>query len=225
LSSLLCPSDISLSVPKYNGSGLPPTVVNSNVASYGFAKGNFAAYMSPIHMNHFRARPGALGGYKQGSALGQNLKKITDGLSKTALASEVRTLDRDWDSRGVWAGPWPGGSIVGVNFHDVDTGLSTSNYQPDPQGVINVRLPNSQLIGADQIIACPQPAYSRDRKMPCQVVNSVYGAPRSVHPGGVNLVMMDNAMGFLVDAVDPYVYAFLVSTNDRRAVDTKESVR
>jgi hypothetical protein len=199
--------------------------MHANVQTYGFAKGNYAAYMSPIHMNHFQTRPGALGKYKRGNQAGQKLRQVRDGLSKTALASEVRALDRDWDSRGVWAAPYPGGSIIGVNFHDLDINLTTPYFQPDPQQVGNVRLPNIQEPDADGLLACREPQYTRLQGMPCRRRGSVYAAPRSQHPGGVNLVLLDGAVGFLPNDVDPYIYAFLVSSDDRRAVDTTQHMR
>jgi hypothetical protein len=41
----------------------------------------------------------------------------------------------------------------------------------------------------------------------------------------VNLVLLDGAVGFLPNDVDPYIYAFLVSSDDRRAVDTTQHMR
>jgi hypothetical protein len=195
------------------------------VETYGFAKGNYAAYMSPVHMNMFGSRPGALGGFKHGQQVGQKLRRVTDGLSKTALGSEVRTLKEDWDSRGVWAAPFPGGSIIGVNFHDVSSGNTTPIYQPDPNQVQNVRMPNTLVRDADQIISCFRPGVARAAGMPCKNMQSVYGVPRSLHPGGVNLVLLDGATGFMSDDIDPYVYAFLVSVNDGRVLDLSEVVQ
>ena len=58
-----------------------------------FAKGNYAAFASPVHTDLQLVYPGAI------ISTGQKLKRITDGLSKTAAFSEVRTLDDERDER------------------------------------------------------------------------------------------------------------------------------
>ncbi len=223
IGSLLCPSDISSTVANYNGRRL--STRTDGVTTFGFGKGNYAAYLSPIHMNHHRDRPGGLGGFKHGEQAGQKLSKVKDGASKTVMLSELRTLDRDFDVRGVWAAPFAGGAIIGVNFHDVNTGLSTPFYEPDPRLEDSVRLPNIQEQAADQIAACPDPDYAKSVGMPCQRMQSVYSAARSQHTGGVNAAKLDGAVGFLSDAIDPYLYAFIVSSNDGRAISISDAIQ
>jgi prepilin-type N-terminal cleavage/methylation domain-containing protein len=223
ISALLCPSDGSLTAAKYDGTRL--RTADENVATYGFAKGNYAAYLSPIHMNHHRARPGALGGFRHGAPTGQRISKVKDGMSKTLLGSELRTLDRAFDVRGVWAAPFAGGAIIGVNFHDSDERVSSPHYDPNPNAVDDVRLPNIQNSQADQILACPDPGYAASARMPCRRMRSVYSAARSHHAGGVNAVKLDGAAGFLSDTVDPFVYAFLVSINDGRAINSADAIQ
>ncbi len=151
--------------------------------------------------------------------------RVKDGLSKTLLASEVRTLDRDWDSRGVWSVPLPGASIIGVNFHDVDEQHRTPYYRPNPNGAGNVRLPNIQERMADQIASCMQPLYALQQKMPCRQTESIYAAVRSNHPGGVSAITLDCSVGFLTDDIDPFVYAYLVSINDGNAINVSDAIR
>jgi hypothetical protein len=225
IGSMLCPSDNASSTPNYTGRRMIPATKTDSVTTYGFGKGNYAAYMSPVHMNHHQLRPGALGGYKHGRQLGPKLRRIKDGLSKTLLGAEVRTLALDWDSRGVWAAPFPGGSLIGVNFHDADLSMTNPQYRPDPERVEDVRLPNILEADADQIISCHQPAIARDRGMPCRNTESIYAAARSLHPGGVNAVLLDGSAGFVSNSIDPYVYAFIVSTNDGQAISAFEAVR
>jgi prepilin-type N-terminal cleavage/methylation domain-containing protein len=223
IGSLICASDNAANSANYKGRAL--RMSTSGIATYGFGKGNYAAYMSPVHMNMFKARPGALGGFKVGQQVGQKLRRVKDGLSKTALGSEVRTLNEDWDSRGVWAAPFPGGSIIGVNFHDVSPSNTDPIYRPDPNQIQNVRMPNTMDRNADQIISCLRPAVARAARMPCKNMQSVYGVPRSLHPGGVNLVLLDGAVGFMSDDIDQYVYAFMVCVNDGRVTDVGEAIR
>ena len=224
ISSLICPSDGPGSQVFYDGSGMILSH-KFQVKIHGMAKGNYAAFMSPIHMNHFEARPGALGGFEMGSPEGMKLKRVVDGTSKTLAVTEVRTLDREWDSRGVWAAPFPGASTVCVNFHDRDSSLSTPHYEPDPNYVDSVRLPNMNNPLADQIMACTDEAYAISQGMACRRRESVYGIPRSRHPGGVHASTLDGRVGFLTDSVDPYIYAYLVSVNDRRAIDPNDGLQ
>ncbi len=225
MAALICPSDNSGNAVKYDGRGLRPFARDPNLESYGMAKGNYAAYMSPVHMNHYGVRPGALGGFRPGKPVGQRISRIKDGLSNTLLGAEVRTLDRAWDSRGVWSVPLPGASIVSVNFHDIDEQHRTPEYRPNPAGIANVRIPNSQDRQADQITACLEPMYAVEQKMPCSAMRSIYGVPRSNHAGGVNAVVLDGSVGFLSDGIDAYLYAFLVSVNDGRPIDVSAGIR
>lgn len=222
IGSLLCASDISITAANYDGTRLGPAT--ANVQTFGFAKGNYAAYLSPIHLNHHQQRPGGLGGFEHGEQSGLKLRRIKDGVSKTLVAAEVRTLDRPFDARGVWAAPFAGGSLIGVNFHDLDERLSTPNYQPDPSLIDAVRLPNIQESEADQILACPDPFYATSVRMPCRKMQSVYAATRSQHVGGVNAVKLDGSVGFLGDTVDPYIYAFLVAVGDGRAINPADAI-
>ena len=60
-----------------------------------FAKGNYAAYVSPYHLTYADWWPGGLSGVHRYS-----MKDITDGTSKTLLLSEVRTRANEQDQRG-----------------------------------------------------------------------------------------------------------------------------
>ncbi len=44
-------------------------------------------------------------------------------------------------------------------------------------------------------------------------------APRSRHPGGVNVAFSDGHIGFLPDTIDEYTMAYLVSATDGQRVD------
>ena len=73
-----------------------------------FAKGNYAANVSPYHSDLQYLFPGALIG------TGQPLKRITDGLSKTIVFSEVRTFDHPHHQRG--AGPPAGHAAAQIHL-------------------------------------------------------------------------------------------------------------
>jgi prepilin-type N-terminal cleavage/methylation domain-containing protein len=212
IGSLICPTDRALG-PQYNGAG------DSSLTGQQFAKGNYAAYVSPVHLNHQNYWPAALGNFRPGDKVGQKIGKVVDGTTKSILAVEVRTLDRDWDSRGAWALPFPGATLLGLDWHP--TGPDRV-YVPDPSyDPMDVALPNSRIL-QDQLVACNQPAYANQQKMPCQVITFASASPRSLHTGGVNAVALDGHAGFLSDGIDSFVFAYLISTNDGQPSDVTQ---
>ena len=97
-----------------------------------FAKGNYAAYVSPYHIDMQLIYPGAF------LATGQPLKHIEDGSSRTLVFSEVRTLDVEQDERGAWVLPWAGSSILSFDMHHKCSNGKTfcpqdRNYRGDPR--------------------------------------------------------------------------------------------
>ena len=115
--TLMCPSD--------NAQGL---LFVDETLTHGksFAKGNYAAYVSPFHSDLQLIYPGAL------ISTGQKLSKVVDGSSKTIVFSEVRTRDHQQDERGVWALPWNAASILSLDMHhDTKTaGGNLNGYAP-----------------------------------------------------------------------------------------------
>ena len=212
ITSLICPTD-GAKGPLYEGTGIP------NANGRFFSKGNYAGYVSPVHINMQRYWPGALGGFKPGSKTGQKIGKVKDGVSKTILATEVRTLDREWDSRGVWSMPLPGATLLGLDWHPIN---NNKPYRPDPS-FLDAQLPN--LVSAsirDQLVSCQQPLYATQQNMPCQNVTYLSAAPRSLHIGGVNAVALDGHTGFIRNDIDSFVFSYLVATNDGQPTDVAE---
>jgi hypothetical protein len=105
IATLLCPSDAAGGrFYEYRDLG---KMVNC-------AKGNYAAYVSPFHVDLQLLFPGAL------VANGQRIGQIAGGVSQTLLLSEVRTLDHVQDQRGAWALPLPGASLLAFDMHPAD---------------------------------------------------------------------------------------------------------
>jgi prepilin-type processing-associated H-X9-DG protein len=75
------------------------------------------------------------------------------------------------------------------------------------------------------IYKCEDQAGAQLDRMPCATwaLGYPYGflsaAPRSAHPGGVNVVFVDGHVGFLPDDVDEIAMAYLVSANDTHVID------
>lgn len=214
IGSLICPSD-----------GTKVLFDGQNVGNFRdkfYAKGNYAGYTSPEHMNWYRDFPGALGGIT-GNATGLKLRRIPDGLSKTVLAMEVRTLPVEWDSRGAWSLPWPGSALLGLDWHRAN-GFPT--YVPDPDYENLAQLPNSQSrTVADQIFSCKKPLVALRARMPCKNQQYLSAAPRSNHQGGVNAVALDGHAGFISDNIENHTYAYLITVNDGQQTDVTSHLK
>lgn len=197
-------------------------------AGKSFAKGNYAAFVSPYHIDLQLMYPGAL------IATGQPLQNIEDGTSGTLAFSEVRTIDFQQDERGVWALPWAGSSILSFDMHHKCSNgkffcpedryyVPDESYIGQTQTPNLVRGPNKDTL--HQCIAGSEHQRTSDlESMPCTTWNGKFGyggyysaSPRSLHPGGVNVAYLDGHTGFIVDDVDEIAFAYLVSVNDGNA--------
>ncbi len=188
------------------------------------AKGNYAAYVSPFHIDLQLLWPGAL------IATGQPLSKIVDGTSNTIAFSEVRTLDHELDERGAWAVPWAGSSILSFDMHHrCSDGRShfycmhEGTYRGDVRSLGQTQMPNTQGPIQDTLFYCldEQNLHADLQRMPCfgwiRRVGSTgfYSAsPRSLHLGGVNVSYVDGHTEFQTDDVDEFTFAYRISIND-----------
>lgn len=199
-----------------------------------FSKANVAGFVSPYHMDYAQYVPGALGGFSPGDSVGQKLRKIKDGTSKTLLATEVRTMADTKDQRGVWALSWPGSSIVASDVHHNHADGSGNDLRKvrryvaniDTTGFTEAQVPNSNAAITDVLyFGCDNPTLARQIGMPCGLFRSeefYSAAPRSLHIGGVNAVAVDGHVGFLSDTVDHEFFAYMISTNDGQPLNANE---
>ncbi len=206
-SSMLCPSD----------SALGRFCQGSITQDVPIAKGNYAAWVSPFHVDLQGPFPGALGGW------GLKIKKVTDGLSSTFMISEVRTRAEPTDQRGAWALPWNGSSLLAYDGHyDFQIG---GEFEVD-RVVSVMQTPNHSGPNLDPIYDCQDPAAAQVEGVPCAeytfATNSnrnayLSSAPRSSHLGGVNVGSMDGSIRFVTDDVDPLSMAYRISINDGKS--------
>lgn len=212
LPALKCPSDDA-----------PASIFLHSDFSAGkpFAKGNYAAYCSPYHVDLQNWSPGALiGGREQG------IDDILDGTSNTWVISEVRSREHEHDERGVWALPWTGASLLAFDAHDKKYGTNAPQrgeigpYEIDDVSAGLTQLPNSKVLNGDTLYVCPQPAVAEFDGMKCAAnLGYLSAAPRSRHPGGVFVSFLDGRVQFVPDSIDENVMAFSIAINDGRAVD------
>ena len=221
---LNCSSDMFPPIPYQHPSNLPAAPFKP------FAKGNYAAYASPFHVDLQLLYRGAF------VARGQPLSAIEDGASNTLVLAEVRTLDREDDSRGVWAAPWPGASLLAFDMHpkgwpsghgggEEYSAITSAAYAASPDSVGKTQPPNCQGPNRDTISRCKRDGAlygaAEAAAMPCVTSSLPPGldgymsaAPRSIHPGGVNGANLDGHVKFLADGIDDFVMAYLVSIDD-----------
>ncbi|QDT71657.1 DUF1559 family PulG-like putative transporter [Lacipirellula limnantheis] len=218
---LICPSD-----------GSQPSLLTHAGLTLGreFAKGNYAAYTSPFHIDLQLMYPGAL------IAGGQDLAAIEDGTTHTIVMAEIRTHESPSDSRGAWALPWPGATLLSFDMHPHGWGANhdgtgagdgyhaqiRSPYEASSESLGESMRPNNQGPNADTIKLCQGELQraAADARMPCtlDLPPGTHGymtaAPRSQHPGGVNGAYLDGHVQFLPDDIDEFVMAYSVSVND-----------
>lgn len=197
-------------------------VDNEFTAGRRFAKGNYAAFVSPYHTEFQHWYPGALTTLPR-----HRMEQIIDGSSKTLLMSEVLTRDNPRDERGVWALPWNAASQLAYDFHP-RTGLPKPTFEPGTISYGSTQRPNTQGPNSDMLYICPDPAEAQLAGMPCLEYDTELGtkylssAPRSHHRGGVNVAFLDGHAGFLPNNVDELAMACMVSSNDRQPIDPDE---
>jgi prepilin-type N-terminal cleavage/methylation domain-containing protein/prepilin-type processing-associated H-X9-DG protein len=194
-----------------------------------FAKGNYAAFVSPAHVNWCDWWPGALSGTRR-----RGPKDIIDGVSHTVVLSEVRTRDNEQDQRGAWVLPWTGSSLLAFDMHDetrkdiynvsIDSVYQLSDFSFTPWSISygQTQPPNNMGPNSDVLYTCPDLAGAQLEGMPCisfAAVRYLSAAPRSRHPGLVNTVFLDGHLGALPDMIDETTMAYLISISDQQQVD------
>ncbi|HVT26731.1 MAG TPA: DUF1559 domain-containing protein [Lacipirellulaceae bacterium] len=220
LASLLCPSESA------RGRFFETTDPDSG-RTVRFGKANYAAFVNPVHVDTW-AYAGAI------SLYGQKLSQITDGTSQTLLFSEVRTRDNLLDQRGAWALPWSGSSLLSYDMHPSrpadncvygaykclqsmtgENRMSIPKYIPYFYSVGVTQAPNGKE--PDILYTCPEPEVAQLERMPCAAFDAaryISAAPRSNHPGGVNVAFLDGHVTFITNDVDDFAMAVMVNVDD-----------
>lgn len=183
------------------------------------ARGNYAAWASPYHVEYQHLYPATLGWRER-----PRLTDVTDGLHATLMASEVRAGREAGDARGAWAVGWNGASVLAFDMHHGGPDGGPFRHSAETLGHTqrpNVRHPE---VNVDVLYACPDPAAAGRAEMPCGVWQ-LFGpwrylssAPRSFHRGGVQSLWADGRVTFLEDGVDEILMAYLIAIGDGQPV-------
>jgi hypothetical protein len=161
-------------------------------------KANYAAYVSPVHVDYQLIFPGAL------ITTGQRNADIADGTTLTIMLAEIRTREDPQDQRGAWALAWTGSSLLAFDMHPLMWSWGQASTS-DGRFVPNELWQMFQL----DYMACESYAEA----------GWLSAAPRSNHASGVNVVFADAHTHFLRNGIDELVMAYLISANDRHTID------
>ncbi len=189
------------------------------------AKGNYAAYVGPYHVDYQIFRGALTAGRSQQPS------HIRDGLSNTIVLSEVRTRDNARDQRGAWALPWAGAGLLAFDMHPDDQSYENAArenplYTAGEYSLGLTQTPNAFRVTHDMLYDCPDVATAQLEGMPCGTYNPdvtseshyLSAAPRSHHPNGVNVTFMDGHVKLLTNDVDEMTMAYMVCINDEQPV-------
>lgn len=186
ISSLMCPTDA------YSTS--------SNLCSFaggGWARGNYGLNVVPCKTSlpgadiidnpgDARRSTGGMGG--QSFSVG--LRQVTDGTSNTVFVDELRAGVVAADPRGCWAMPGVAGS--GTAYFDQD-GNTPNTCAPDSDDIENCNSFES-LISPKECMRCFQQGVGTTNQ----------AAARSMHHGGVHVLMVDGSVHFISDNIESH---------------------
>ncbi|MCA9187408.1 MAG: DUF1559 domain-containing protein [Pirellulaceae bacterium] len=182
LAVMLCPSDQGL------GSRMSLSLGNWARGNYGINGGQYL----PILWDREGVGDDP---FAQGIApLGEgiNIKKITDGTTKTLMFGELRVGLGDRDRRGVWAM-----GMVGSSIHWRHASNQVNAPNSCQRGDDDVK--DSQFIIQD---VDEQTLLSNCMYPDAGYSEGAQSVVRSVHPGGVNVAMCDGSVRFISDFVE-----------------------
>lgn len=210
---LFCPSDLA------KGRFLQDAAHTNNRR---LAKGNYATWASPFHVEFQPYNPAALTSHVPHT----HGMLAADGASSTLLLTEVLTRQQPQDQRGAWAIAWNGATLLALDMHPRDVNdFGASGYQIATTASLgHTQRPNTQGPNLDMLYNCIEPGDAQLRRMPCNnwsatgTADYLSSAPRSHHPGGVNATYVDGHVAFVTDQVDEVTLAYLISIEDGQAV-------
>jgi prepilin-type N-terminal cleavage/methylation domain-containing protein/prepilin-type processing-associated H-X9-DG protein len=184
------------------------------------AKGSYAAWASPYHVEFQHRHPAALGWRNR-----PRLAELRDGTHTTLVAAEVIGGREEWDARGAWAVGWNAASALAFDMHPYP---DSPPFRHFPMSVGHTQRPNlrQRSINVDVLYACAEDDAdaAAARGMPCaewkedDIWRYLSSAPRSTHPGGVQALWADGRVDFLAETIDEITLAYLIAIDDGRPV-------
>ena len=171
VSTYLCPSD-------------PNTETKLTWTGGDFVRGCYAGNAASATFDQTPDFYSTMAAAKRGVISWQSsarMADITDGTSKTVAVWEIRSGPIATDPRGTWAMGRNGASLV-MGMDGVNGGLGI----------------NDQQNGGEDIKNCDNNA---NAKMPCYTSSDGQACPRSMHPGGVQMLLADASVRFVAETL------------------------
>jgi prepilin-type processing-associated H-X9-DG protein len=139
--------------------------------------------------------------------------EITDGLSHTMAVAEIRAGIAPMDPRGVWSLGQVGSSAIARSGLHADSGRPNSI---EPEG--------EEFLGCTNLTIAVGSGRLYSEGMACQVSGTageanIQSASRSSHAGGVNVLLCDGSVRFVLDDIAPAAWHALQT---RAAADAQE---
>ena len=228
LATLSCPSD------SFNSPGNPyvrDALTGGNSNEY--ARGNYGINIGPGRQCLFETDPTCTDGFHVGDPDVANVNMtlwgsgvagvnksfefsdFLSGLSNVVVVDEIRAGVHAVDPRGTWALGFPGASAT------IRHGLAT--FIDDDNG------PNNQYVHADDIVGCTELTTQlgsslQTLRMPCwpavgQPEVNAQATARSMHLGGVHVLMGDGSVHFISDTVGSEIWYLMHNRETTDAVE------
>jgi prepilin-type N-terminal cleavage/methylation domain-containing protein/prepilin-type processing-associated H-X9-DG protein len=223
----LCPTDPYNATPFFN-----PSVPGDPVLGGAWARGNYGATAGQEDFDHvargatkttknLSGSSGLTASPLMSCCYGAKFSQIKDGLSKTIAVAELRAGIVPNDPRGTWALGFSGASIVNG---------ARGGYNPSPNNLLGglgfTTCNNTD--GGDELQDACQSAYMGGY---CSPANAALGMgcngggtlmtscqSRSLHQGGVNVVMVDGSCHFISNSIDELNWCRLISKADGETI-------
>ena len=222
LGLMACPSDT------FNTAENPYRFSPDDVTETTFARGNFAINGGsqcpkdgpgstsfrtgdPAHLlmdrttREFRYWGNGVAGFNMSFARDD----FVNGSSSLVALDEIRAGVHSIDPRGVWSLGQIGGSVTWAH------GVNGDAYAPN-----NPHRKSDDLLDGDRINSTVGAAKLSKLGMPCvDYVNfNSQATSRSLHPGGVNVAMVDGSVRFIANEIDPGLWHVMHSRETPRSI-------
>ncbi|NLY00338.1 MAG: DUF1559 domain-containing protein [Rhodopirellula sp.] len=181
-----------------------------------YSKGNYAARAGGLYTNENTSTTNEAGFDSRRTRglftfrpwVSQGLNDIKDGTANTVMLSEILGQEGAADCRGAWG-------RVACNTFSPHTRTVLATYNPaDPYGIVT---PNLYTNGQTNYYDCPPycgSSTSGDQTSCYDCGGDGTGgvAPRSMHPGGVNVSMADGSTRFVSSTLNAITWRALLTT-------------
>jgi len=137
------------------------------------------------------------------------LKAFMNGTSRMVALDELRAGLRSVDARGVWSlVQWGADETFGHGLHE-------DNGRPN-----SITGRSDRVKGCEQLVKLVGQEKLVQERMTCWPKDNLpqRATARSMHPGGVNVLILDGSAHFISDAVDPVAWHVMHSRNNPEKV-------